>query len=67
MQAFVRGTPITSGPPPGEAWLEARALPALDLEVGDTVYVGESELRVGKIIITEPDRAGGSMIDNNNK
>ncbi len=63
-QAFVRGTPVTSGPPPGEAWLESRALPALDLEVGDTVYVGESELRVGKIIITEPDRAGGSMLDN---
>jgi putative ABC transport system permease protein len=61
---FTRGTPITSGPPPGEAWLEARALPALDIEVGDTVFVGESELRVGKIIITEPDRAGGSMLDN---
>lgn len=63
-QAFVRGTPIASGPPPGEAWLESRALPALNLEVGDTVYVGETELTVGKIIITEPDRAGGSMLDN---
>ena len=63
-QAFTRGTPITSGPPPGEAWLESRALPALDIEVGDSVFVGEAELRVGKIIITEPDRAGGSMLDN---
>ncbi len=63
-QAFIRGTPVTSGPPPGEAWLESRALPALGIEVGDSVFVGEAELRVGKIIITEPDRAGGSMLDN---
>ncbi len=63
-EAFTRGAPIASGPPPGEAWLESRALPALDLEVGDSVFVGEAELRVGKIIITEPDRAGGSMLDN---
>lgn len=63
-QAFVRGMPVQNGPPPGEVWLESRALPALGIEVGDTVYVGEAELRVGKIIITEPDRAGGSMLDN---
>ncbi len=63
-RAFTRGTPITSGPPPGEAWLESRALPALDIEVGDSVFVGETELTVSKIIITEPDRAGGSMLDN---
>lgn len=62
--AFTRGTPIFSGPPPGEVWLENRALPALGIEVGDSVYVGEAELRVGKIIIAEPDRSGGGMIDN---
>ena len=43
-QAFTRGTPVRSGPPPGEAWLETRALPALGIEVGDTVFVGEAEL-----------------------
>jgi|TARA_B110000879_G_scaffold25402_1_gene34183 putative ABC transport system permease protein len=62
--AFTRGTPILSGPAPGEVWLENRALPALGIEVGDSVYVGEAELRVGKIIIAEPDRSGGGMIDN---
>ncbi len=40
-EAFTRGRPIVSGPPPGEVWLEARALPALDIEVGDSVFVGE--------------------------
>lgn len=62
--AFTRGVPIVSGPPPGEVWLENRALPALGIEVGDSVYVGEAQLRVGKIIIAEPDRSGGGMVDN---
>lgn len=61
---FIRGAPIQSGPQPGEVWLESRALPALGLEVGDNVYVGEAELTVSKIIIAEPDRSGGGMVDN---
>lgn len=62
--AFTRGRPILSGPPPGEVWLDARALPVLEIEIGDTVFVGEAELLVSEIIITEPDRTGGSMMDN---
>ncbi|MEQ8955532.1 MAG: FtsX-like permease family protein, partial [Gammaproteobacteria bacterium] len=61
---FTRGRPVLNGPPPGEVWLESRVLPALDLEIGDMVYVGETELRVGRIIITEPDRQQGGMVDN---
>ena len=61
---FVRGTPIASGPSPGEAWLESRAFPALELQIGDMIYIGESTLRVSKIIITEPDRSSGGMLDN---
>ena len=63
-QSFVRGTPIGSGPPQGEGWLESRAMAALDIDIGDFVSVGEAELRVGKIIVAEPDRGGGSMMDN---
>lgn len=63
-QPFIRGTPIQSGPPPGEAWLESRVLAALGIEVGDSVYVGEAELTVSKIIIAEPDRQQGGMVDN---
>ena len=37
---------------------------ALDIDIGDFVSVGEAELRVGKIIVAEPDRGGGSMMDN---
>ena len=61
---FADGAPIEGGPAPGEVWLESRVLPALQIEVGDSVYVGEAELRVGKIIITEPDRQQGGMVDN---
>ena len=39
-QPFIRGAPIVSGPPPGEVWLESRALPALGIDVGDSVFVG---------------------------
>ena len=63
-EAFARGRPIASGPRPGEVWLEARALSALNIDVGDSVFVGEAELTVNQIIITEPDRAGGSVMDN---
>jgi len=61
---FVRGYPVAGGPPPGEVWLESRVLPALDIQVGDQVYVGESELTVGKVIVAEPDRQQGGMVDN---
>ena len=62
-QPFVRGYPIHSGPPAGEVWLESRALPALGIDVGDSVFVGEAELTVSKIIIAEPDRQQGGMMD----
>ena len=61
---FTRGLPIQSGPPVGEVWLESRALPALGIEIGDSVSVGEASLMVSKIIITEPDRSGGGIVDN---
>jgi len=61
---FIRGVPIQRGPARGEVWLESRALPALGLNVGETVYVGEEEFTVAKIIIAEPDRQAGGMVDN---
>jgi putative ABC transport system permease protein len=63
-EPFIRGFPIVSGPPPGEVWLESRALSALDIDVGDSVFVGEAELTVSKIIIAEPDRQQAGMLDN---
>ncbi len=61
---FIRGVPTQEGPAVGKAWLESRALPALEIEVGDSVYLGEAELTVSKILIAEPDRQQGGMLDN---
>ncbi|MEX2508132.1 MAG: FtsX-like permease family protein [Pseudohongiellaceae bacterium] len=62
-QPFAEGVAADGGPPPGEVWLESRALAALNVEPGDTVYVGEAELRLGRVIILEPDRQQGGMVD----
>ncbi|KAB7627662.1 ABC transporter permease [Alkalilimnicola sp. S0819] len=53
--------PVTSReiPPPGEAWVSPRLLLQMDLAVGDTLRLGESELRIGKVLFLEPDRGGG--------
>ena len=63
---YTRGRPVRTGPPPGEVWLETRILleSALNVAVGDSVYVGEAELKVGQILIAEPDRQQGGMANN---
>ncbi len=46
------------GPGPGEAWVEARLLSALDLQIGDRVEVGQKVLQLTRVLTYEPDRAG---------
>lgn len=60
---FAQGAPIVGGPLPGEVWLESRALSALNIEVGDPVFIGEAELIASKIIVVEPDRQQAGMLD----
>ncbi|KGU84278.1 ABC transporter permease [Pseudomonas mediterranea] len=45
-------------PNPGEAWVEARLLTALDLKIGDSIDVGNTTLRLSRVLTYEPDRAG---------
>jgi len=45
-------------PQPGEAWVEARLLTALDLKIGDSIDVGMKPLRLSRVLTYEPDRAG---------
>lgn len=49
---------IGNGPEPGEAWVEARLLPAVNLKVGDSIDVGSRTLKLTRILTYEPDRAG---------
>jgi putative ABC transport system permease protein len=46
-------------PPRGEAWVDAPLLDVLQLKMGDPVLLGDARLRVGRVIVTEPDRGTG--------
>ena len=46
---------IESGPKPGELWVDSRLLPLLNIELGDTVDVGDGSFKVSHILIEEPD------------
>ncbi len=63
-RAFGAGAPIDGGPAPGEVWVESRVLPALNADIGDILYVGNAELQVTRVIVQEPDRQQGGMMDN---
>ncbi|GHA19958.1 inner membrane transport permease [Arenicella chitinivorans] len=47
------------GPESGEAWVEARLLNLLDIQLGDTVEVGYVQLKITHLIVNEPDRGTG--------
>lgn len=42
-------------PAQGEAWADSRLLPLLNLQLGDTVAVGEYDLRITRVLVREPD------------
>ena len=63
-RAFGAGAPIDGGPAQGEVWVESRVLPALNADIGDILYVGNAQLKVTRVIVQEPDRQQGGMMDN---
>jgi putative ABC transport system permease protein len=48
-------------PAMGEVWIEAAGLEALGLDVGDSVLLGNSHLRISRVLVNEPDRGAGFM------
>lgn len=46
-------------PPPGQAWVDKPLLDALGLAPGDTLLLGDAQLRIGKVVLLEPDRSTG--------
>lgn len=64
----VANAPFTPGrdthrlPEVGEVWLDGRLLPALDLDIGAEVEVGNAAFTVTAVVTREPDR-GGSFFD----
>lgn len=58
-QPFGDAATVASGPPPGSVWLDSRLFPLLDVDVGDTIQVGEADLLVSGAVRGEPDQAAG--------
>lgn len=54
-RAFGEATAMQSGPPPGEVWLASRLFAALQLQLDDTINIGEANFVVSKALIREPD------------
>lgn len=48
-------------PAPGDAWVDASLLDSLGLKVGDTLLLGDTGLRIARVITLEPDRGAGFM------
>ncbi len=48
-------------PKPGEVWVDGPLLESLGLKVGDMLLLGDTELRIGRVITLEPDRGAGFM------
>lgn len=57
----IRGEAASGIPEPGTAWVDDALLAALEIGVGDTVLLGDSQLRVTRVIVLEPDRGSGFM------
>jgi putative ABC transport system permease protein len=57
------GTPqtIAAAPAPGTAWVDAQVLDSLQLKVGDTLLLGDAQLKIDRIIVIEPDRGAGFL------
>ena len=55
---YLTETITRNGPEKGTAWVEKRILPALKLNLGDPLTVGEKQLTISNIISYEPDKKG---------
>jgi putative ABC transport system permease protein len=52
---------VAAAPAPGTVWVDPALLDSLNLRVGDALLLGDSALRIERIIVTEPDRGAGFM------
>jgi putative ABC transport system permease protein len=53
--------PTRAIPQPGQAWVEASLLESLGLKMGDTLLLGDAQLKINTVIVVEPDRGAGFM------
>ncbi|WP_268904963.1 ABC transporter permease [Dasania phycosphaerae] len=64
-KAFAVGTEVVVAeqvPASGEVWVDSRLLALLGIQLGDVLAVGESDFRVTKVVIREPDQTSGFSV-----
>ena len=49
------------GPPRGSVWVDEAVLESLGLAMGDELLLGESALKIDRLIVVEPDRGAGFL------
>ena len=54
-----KGSATRDVPAPGEAWVDRSLLEMLGLKPGDPLLLGDIRLRIGRVIVLEPDRGTG--------
>lgn len=50
---------LAGTPEPGTVWVDQPVLDSLQLQMGDTLLLGDAGLRIARIIAVEPDRGAG--------
>lgn len=58
-QAFGAPVPAEGIPGVGEVWPDSRLLGALNARIGDMIWIGSTQLRVAKVLISRPDQGSG--------
>ncbi len=57
--AGAKNADVAQAPAPGTVWVDAAVLDSLGLKVGDALLLGDVSLRIGNVIVIEPDRGAG--------
>ncbi|GAB4088530.1 ABC transporter permease [Hydrogenophaga soli] len=60
-QPEAAGQPVADVPPAGTTWVDAGLLSALNLAVGQELWLGDARFRIAGVITQEPDRGAGFM------
>ncbi|MGC4062250.1 MAG: ABC transporter permease [Aquabacterium sp.] len=47
------------GPPAGHVWVDPGLLLAINLKVGDSIWLGEARFKIDAVVVNEPDRGAG--------
>ena len=53
---------VSYGPSKGEAWVDARLLPLLSIQLGDVIELGDITLKISQILVEEPDGSSYSFL-----